>query len=32
MLERMILDYPSSALVPQARRLLDQAKGATPKT
>jgi tetratricopeptide (TPR) repeat protein len=32
MLERMILDYPTSALVPQARRLLDQARGATPKT
>jgi hypothetical protein len=32
LLEQMILDYPTSALVPQARRLLDQARGATPKT
>jgi tetratricopeptide (TPR) repeat protein len=31
-LEQMILDHPTSALVPQARRLLDQARGATPKT
>ena len=31
-LEQMILDYPTSALVPQARRLLDQARGAVPKT
>jgi len=29
-LERMILDYPASALVPQARRLLDQARSAVP--
>lgn len=31
-LERMILGFPDSALVPQARRLLDQARGAVPKT
>lgn len=31
-LERMILDYPGSALVPQARRLLDQARNAVPRT
>jgi TolA-binding protein len=31
-LEQMILDYPASALVPQARRLLDQARGAVPRT
>jgi predicted Zn-dependent protease len=31
-LERMILEYPASALVPQGRRLLDQAKGAVPRT
>jgi TolA-binding protein len=31
-LEQMILDYPTSALVPQARRLLDQARGAVPRT
>ncbi len=31
-LERMILDYPASALVPQARRLLDQARNAVPQT
>jgi tetratricopeptide (TPR) repeat protein len=29
-LEQMILDYPASALVPQARRLLDQARNAVP--
>ncbi|MGH7498040.1 MAG: hypothetical protein ACREL3_04220 [Gemmatimonadales bacterium] len=31
-LEHMILTYPESALVPQARRRLDQARGAVPKT
>lgn len=31
-LEQMILDYPTSALVPQARRLLDQARGGVPRT
>lgn len=31
-LEQMILDYPTSALVPQARRLLDQARNAVPRT
>jgi hypothetical protein len=31
-LEQMILDYPMSALVPQARRLLDQARGGVPRT
>jgi len=31
-LEQMILDYPTSALLPQARRLLDQARGAIPRT
>lgn len=31
-LEQMILDYPSSALVPQARRLLDQVRHAVPET
>ncbi len=31
-LEQMILDYPTSALVPQARRLLDQARHAVPET
>lgn len=31
-LEQMILDYPGSALVPQARRLLDQARNAVPRT
>ncbi len=31
-LEQMILDYPNSALVPQARRLLDQARHAVPET
>jgi tetratricopeptide (TPR) repeat protein len=31
-LEQMILDHPSSALVPQARRLLDEARGAVPRT
>jgi hypothetical protein len=32
LLEHLILTYPQSALVPQARRRLDQAKGAVPKT
>lgn len=31
-LEHMILGFPESALVPQARRLLDQARGAVPQT
>lgn len=31
-LEHLILTYPESALVPQARRALDQARGAVPKT
>ena len=31
-LEKMILDYPTSALVPQARRLLDQSRNAVPRT
>ena len=31
-LEQMILGFPESALVPQARRLLDQARGAVPQT
>ena len=31
-LEQMILDYPTSALVPQGRRLLDQARNAVPRT
>ncbi len=31
-LEQMILDYPQSALVPQGRRLLDQARNAVPRT
>jgi TolA-binding protein len=31
-LEHLILTYPSSALVPQARRLLDEARGAVPQT
>ncbi|MGH7703232.1 MAG: tetratricopeptide repeat protein [Gemmatimonadales bacterium] len=31
-LEHLILTYPDSALVPQARRLLDQARGAVPET
>ena len=31
-LEHLILTYPSSALVPQARRRLDEARGAVPKT
>ena len=29
-LEALILEYPGSALVPQARRLLDEARGAVP--
>lgn len=32
LLEHLILTYPESALVPQARRRLDQARGAVPKT
>jgi predicted Zn-dependent protease len=31
-LEHLILTYPQSALVPQARRRLDQARGAVPRT
>jgi thioredoxin-like negative regulator of GroEL len=31
-LEQMILDYPTSVLVPQARRVLDQSRGAVPRT
>ena len=31
-LEHLILTYPESALVPQARRALDQARGAVPQT
>jgi hypothetical protein len=31
-LEQLILTYPESALVPQARRTLDQARGAVPRT
>jgi tetratricopeptide (TPR) repeat protein len=31
-LERMILAYPASALLPQARRLLDQARSGVPQT
>ncbi|HEY7614554.1 MAG TPA: hypothetical protein VH764_16265 [Gemmatimonadales bacterium] len=32
LLEHLILTYPESALVPQARRTLDQARGAVPQT
>jgi hypothetical protein len=32
MLEHLILTYPQSALVPQARRRLDEARGAVPRT
>ena len=32
LLEHLILTYPESALVPQARRRLDQARGAVPQT
>jgi tetratricopeptide (TPR) repeat protein len=31
-LERVILDYPKSAVVPQARRLLDRVRGAVPNS
>jgi hypothetical protein len=31
-LEHLILTYPESALVPQARRLLDQVRGGVPQT
>jgi hypothetical protein len=31
-LEHLILAYPESALVPQARRALDVARGAVPQT
>jgi hypothetical protein len=29
-LEQLILDHPRSALVPQARRAIDEARGAVP--
>jgi tetratricopeptide (TPR) repeat protein len=32
LLEHLILTYPQSAIVPQARRKLDEARGAVPKT
>ena len=32
LLEHLILTYPESALVPQARRQLDEARGAVPQT
>jgi hypothetical protein len=32
LLEHLILTYPESALVPQARRLLDQVRGGVPQT
>jgi outer membrane protein assembly factor BamD (BamD/ComL family) len=31
-LEHLILTYPSSAFVPEARRVLERAKGAIPKS
>ena len=31
-LEQLILDYPKSVAMPQARRLLDELKGAVPRT
>lgn len=31
-LERLVLEYPASALVPQARRLLDELRNAVPST
>ncbi len=31
-LEHLILTYPESAVVPEARRLLDKAKGAVPRS
>jgi hypothetical protein len=31
-LEHLILTYSTSALVPQARRALDEARGAVPRT
>jgi hypothetical protein len=31
-LEHLILSYPQSAVVPEARRLLDRAKGAIPRS
>ena len=31
-LEHMILNHPGSALVPEARRLLDQVRGAIPRS
>ncbi len=32
LLEELILTYPASAVVPQARRLLDEVRGAVPRT
>jgi len=32
LLEHLILTYPGSALIPQARRRLDEARGAVPET
>jgi hypothetical protein len=31
-LEQLILDHPQSAVTPQARRLLDEIRGAVPRT
>jgi hypothetical protein len=31
-LEHLILGYPESAVVPQARRLLEQARGQVPRS
>ena len=32
LLEQLILDHPDSAVIPQARRLLDELRGAVPRT
>lgn len=32
LLEQLILDHPESAVIPQARRLLDELRGAVPRT
>lgn len=32
LLEQLILDHPESAVIPQARRLLDEIRGAVPRT
>jgi thioredoxin-like negative regulator of GroEL len=32
LLEQLILDHPESAIIPQARRLLDELRGAVPRT